>query len=70
MKQLIEAKNTDLFWEQPKAVQQKFILSSEKNAFAKLELDDAFSTFAEATSGDEHLSFEKVGLFSPHVIVQ
>jgi len=70
MKQLAEAKETELFWEQPKASQRNFFLRSEKYIFAQLEFDSAFSKLAEATSPDEQWIFKRVGVFSTQVKVQ
>jgi hypothetical protein len=70
MNQLMDAKDTQLFWEQPKASQRNFLLRSEKSVFAQLFFRSGFSTKAEATTGEEKWTFNRVGFFSTRVIIR
>jgi len=70
MKNLIDAKGVDLFWEQPKALQTRFILVAGEDIYAKLDFNSGFSTSAEAATNEDRWTFKRVGLFSTRVIVR
>ncbi len=70
MKNLVDAKELDLFWEQPKLSQMRFILVAEEDIYAKLDFSSGFSTYALAATHDDEWTFKRVGFFSNRVIVR
>jgi hypothetical protein len=70
MKQLVEAKETQLFWEQLKASQWNFYLRSVETVFAQLNFRSALSTLAEANSGGEQWTIKRIGFFSTRVTIR
>ena len=67
---LMDAKDLELFWEQPNAWQRSFVLSSAEAIYAKLDFNSAFSTLADAMTEGEHWTFKRVGCFSTRVTVR
>jgi hypothetical protein len=60
----------DLFWEQPRAMERRFILSSGEDIIGKLDFRSAFSSLGEAVLGSDRWSFKRVGFWSPKVSVR
>jgi hypothetical protein len=67
---LMNAKDLELFWEQPNGWQRSFVLSSGEAIYAKLDFNSAFSTLADAMTEGEHWTFKRVGCFSARVTVR
>jgi len=70
MKQLVEAKDKEIFWEQPKVSQRNFFLRSEEATFGQLEFNSSFSTMAVATLGDVQWTLKRVGFFSTRITIR
>ena len=70
MEPLVNAKDLELFWVQPRATRRNFILRSGKRIFGQLDFRSAFDSLADAISANEAWTLKRVGFFSPHVTVR
>jgi len=70
MELLKNAEKHELFWEQPSAMEQSFILCCGENILAKLDFTSAFSSMCEAIFGSERWTFRREGFWSPKVSVR
>jgi hypothetical protein len=67
---LMNAKDFELFWEQPNGWQRSFVLSSGEAIYAKLDFNSEFSTLADAITEGKHWTFKRIGCFSTWVSVR
>ena len=70
VKNLMDAKGLDLYWEQPNALQTRFILVAGEDIYAKLDFHSGFSTSAEAAISEDRWTITRMGLFSTQVTVR
>jgi len=70
MELLVNAKELELFWVQPRVTRRNFILRSGERIFGQLGFQSEFDSLAEAISADRVWTFKRGGFFSPHVTVR
>jgi hypothetical protein len=70
MEPLVNAKDLELYWVQPRATRRNFILRSGERIFGQLDFQSEFDSLAEAVSANDVWTFKKAGFFSPHVSVR